>query len=1483
MKSQSKILLNFLLPLLLVAATGFAQTLQLAPTGQGAAVTITGSGAPANAPVELFQNGVSVGWTNAGATGFFLFPGVSVTAGDQFEARLAQVWNFNTNGDFESWNGTGEAATVSGGIWTQTEDTNGNMTLNLYGDGLITTEGTIARALEIRLRYTGAGSLVSSLVLQSAGPNGVADGGGDDVSSAILNTTTITQTTDFQTLVFDLGVDHTGVATAWVDGSPPINLQLFMPGTSVGDTIEVDYIRVSESLNWGFDSVGDLQEWIPSTNTNLVTNGGTITMTAIAGGNIGMGRPFRLIDSNHFVTLESRLRQVSGITPNLLDWNYLSNPAGFGSGGHRANTAADGAFETINIDLTQTPFTGNSWQAGGAATLNTPTNESYVGQFANGSGDLTEVDYIALLPSTVYGPSPVITATSDPEEVNFYISSSGGSDSNTGRSEAEAWATFDNINNLELGPGNTLFLRRGDTWANSELILGGKGTSGDPITLTAYGDGPNPIITGVNLIDKACVTINNASYWEIDSLDLRDAKIGLYLRYTGGNLDGTGDMFNNQSVHVTCSNFQNMDEKWSDINGDITVVDPFELAWGAGIWVGGSIPSPPGGPHPSENTLVLNDFSVTHSSFQHCSTGVGSNFYFPPVFKSRLTNFVMEDLWVTGCENGSFALFYTDGGHAHRVDTFLGGDEFYSTGTTGGFLQHSRNFDIDNCEFAYNIRPATSNDGVGFDYEGDCDNMTFTNNVVHNNDGAGLLILDSPPGSDNTNLLMTSNTFWNNCRNPRQDSASQNKALRYPQFGSTGSFANNGVYLGVDVGTGPAAGTLAVYDVTATWNTDFSANTAIPANRTSNNFASVSGRPTQWDWNDNTVQGWGNENQWTGLSASGGTITGTSSGSDPFIESPDTWVNTRDSRMVRVVMSQTAGTSGQIFFQTETDATWTPGKSVGFSIIADGNSHEYIIDMGDSTDYKGVITKFRLDPTDASGSTMVIDSFASHVEPFIKSITAISSNEIDLVFGEPMLPGSGLFNMSNYAISGAGQGSLDTNPDTVTQLCTPSGPVYRLKWDTGISNGSNATITVSNLQDARGNTVGFGNAANVTTIQGAVPMLALNPVNAGTGVSVTGINASVNGPVELFVNGVSQGNTLADGSGNFTFSGIDLVENDELHATASQVWNFNTDADLEGWIVASGSSDNGTVAGGIWTITTDSTGNLTLDLIDGGNPVVFDTNVTRVFEIRFRATGYTPSPPSTVIFNPGSGAQFGPDWNPTSSPNFQTSHVDMTANNVGVSTSFTSTGSSTQLGIGSNGWAAGNTLEVDYIRMTEMYDWEFNFDNDLENFSPLGANASTVVAGGSLTVESNAPGVNPGLAYNIFGGVDTTYFNTLDARVSAATSADPNNIFQWGYLQFPGFTPGGYQATYSDDGMQQDVSINLTTTATFGPNWGDAFATLNNAGGTIQALFAPVANDTATIDYIRLRPSSALGPSATILAGPPLLSVESWEAYEHNQ
>jgi hypothetical protein len=895
-------------------------------------------------------------------------------------------------------------------------------------------------------------------------------GGGDDGYSPILNVFTLIPTATFQTLHFDLGVNHAGAPTCWVDGSRPISISFYIPSTAIGESIEIDSIRLTEFFDWNFSSAGDLAEWQGNARTMLNAGSpGLLRLESTASGSIAMSRPFRNIGSGYFNRLRARYRVVTANQPNLFGWNYFSNPANYGTGGFQTQISANGSFDDVSLNLSVTPLYGNTWGAGGAATLNF-SQEAFSAFFASAAGEFAEVDYICLSPATTYGPSATVVASGSTVPPSYYVSSSAGSDFNSGRSPSQPWATFTNLYDMSLGPGSTVLLRRGDAWKERQLRLTGKGAPGNPITLTAYGEGPSPVITGLNLTNAACIVWENPSYVRINSTHCKDAKVGLYLRFTGGNTDGTGPMFNNSDVQVTACHFQNMDAVWSAPDGSITVQPPYELSWGAGIWLGGNIPAPPGGPWPSESTPILDNFSVTYCGFEDCSTGLGLNFYYPSVYRSRFTNFRFEDSWVTGCENGSFALFYVDGGAARRVDTWRGGTGFYATGTTGGFIQHSRNFVIENCEFAGNKRNSTGNDGCGFDYEGNTENVWFINNVIHDNDGSGMLLINSSGG--NSAFLMNSNTFWNNCRNPKE--SGQNNELRASP-GNTGAFGNNGGYRGA----ANAFGTPAIYNDVTRWTS----YTGGGGTRTSNTYAGVSGRPWQWDFTT-SVEGWGGINQWNGFSASGGALVGTSAGMDPYAESAATWVNTRERRWVRVRMSQTAGAFAQIFFQLETDATFSQAKSVFFPIIADGLLRDYVVDMGQCAAYQGLVTKWRLDPTDTEGSVMAIDAFAAETNPYLASVTAVSARELDLRFKQPMLPSGGVFNPANFTLAGPGRGTVPSQPSSISLIATSNGPLYRLTWNSGNMNGATAILTAANALNARGLPLWTGSQISFGTVNG---------------------------------------------------------------------------------------------------------------------------------------------------------------------------------------------------------------------------------------------------------------------------------------------------------------------------------------------------------------------------------------------------------------
>lgn len=112
----------------------------------------------------------------------------------------------------------------------------------------------------------------------------------------------------------------------------------------------------------------------------------------------------------------------------------------------------------------------------------------------------------------IFSISPGVSAT------NYYVSSSGN-DAANGLTPATAWATITKVNATAFFPGDSIFFKRGDTWANAELLISHSGTVGSHIYYGAYGTGAKPIFTGKRYIGgwdtPGNWTDNGSNNWSI--------------------------------------------------------------------------------------------------------------------------------------------------------------------------------------------------------------------------------------------------------------------------------------------------------------------------------------------------------------------------------------------------------------------------------------------------------------------------------------------------------------------------------------------------------------------------------------------------------------------------------------------------------------------------------------------------------------------------------------------------------------------------------------------------------------------------------------------------------------------------------------------------------------------------------------------------------------------------------------------------------
>lgn len=82
----------------------------------------------------------------------------------------------------------------------------------------------------------------------------------------------------------------------------------------------------------------------------------------------------------------------------------------------------------------------------------------------------------------------------------YYVSSSVGSDSSAGTSEANAWQTLAKVGSSTFTNGDFVLLKRGDVWRET-LTFPSSGTTNNVITISSYGDsGAKPTINGASII-----------------------------------------------------------------------------------------------------------------------------------------------------------------------------------------------------------------------------------------------------------------------------------------------------------------------------------------------------------------------------------------------------------------------------------------------------------------------------------------------------------------------------------------------------------------------------------------------------------------------------------------------------------------------------------------------------------------------------------------------------------------------------------------------------------------------------------------------------------------------------------------------------------------------------------------------------------------------------------------------------------------------
>ncbi|MDQ1545181.1 MAG: hypothetical protein QOH69_85 [Actinomycetota bacterium] len=103
----------------------------------------------------------------------------------------------------------------------------------------------------------------------------------------------------------------------------------------------------------------------------------------------------------------------------------------------------------------------------------------------------------------------------------YYVDSTSGNDSSSGLTSALAWKTMAKVDSSSYVAGDVIAYRRGETFTGAATISNA-GTSTNPITITAYGSGTQPVLTNPGQWN---MLVLDAAYLQVKNLAFQDGAV----------------------------------------------------------------------------------------------------------------------------------------------------------------------------------------------------------------------------------------------------------------------------------------------------------------------------------------------------------------------------------------------------------------------------------------------------------------------------------------------------------------------------------------------------------------------------------------------------------------------------------------------------------------------------------------------------------------------------------------------------------------------------------------------------------------------------------------------------------------------------------------------------------------------------------------------------------------------------------------------
>jgi hypothetical protein len=131
----------------------------------------------------------------------------------------------------------------------------------------------------------------------------------------------------------------------------------------------------------------------------------------------------------------------------------------------------------------------------------------------------------------------------------------------------------------------------------------------------------------------------------------------------------------------------------------------------------------------------------------------------------------------------------------------------------------------------------------------------------------------------------------------------------------------------------------------------------------------------QSDWQFNTdgdLEGW-TANGYLKVDVKDGLLLGEATGPDPVLQGPGVQIEADRIQCLTIRMRSDSDDHAQLFWSTATSSI-SEGNSLRFKVIGDGQLHDYVLDLTNSPQWRGLVTSLRFDPSTKSGTKFAVDT-----------------------------------------------------------------------------------------------------------------------------------------------------------------------------------------------------------------------------------------------------------------------------------------------------------------------------------------------------------------------------------------------------------------------------------------------------------------------------------------------------------------------------